>query len=56
MGKVAVVIIFALAVCWGAQKFINISGTAFTLAQVPISWTMVVFVGGVGLCYFLVKK
>lgn len=37
--------VFALAMCWGVSRFVNISATAFHLAQVPISWTMLLFVG-----------
>lgn len=38
--------VFALALCWGVAKFVNVGSTAFTLAQIPISWTMVVFCVG----------
>lgn len=56
LGKVIVVFVFALAVCWGIQKFTNLGGTVFSLASVPISGTMLVFCGAVGLCAWMMKR
>jgi hypothetical protein len=53
--KFLIVVVIGLAVCWGVGKFVNIGATAFTLAQVPISWTMLLFVGTVGLVINRVK-
>lgn len=56
MGKAVVVGIFSLAVCWGVQKFVNLETVAGHVAGVPISWTMIVFGSGVGLCVWLMGK
>jgi hypothetical protein len=44
--RLLIIGVFALALCWGVGRFVNTSATAFHLAQVPISWTMLIFVGG----------
>jgi hypothetical protein len=56
LGKVFVVIIFSLAMCWTVQHFVNLSTTVFTVAQVPISWTMLCFCASMGLCGWLLGK
>lgn len=56
MGKALVVGVFSLAFCWGVQKFVNLETVAGHVAGVPISWTMIVFAGGVGLCMGLMGK
>lgn len=53
LGRYLIIGAFALALCWGVSRFINISATAFSLAQVPISWTMLLFVGA---CIFAGSK
>lgn len=56
MGKAIVVGVFALAMCWGVQKFVNLSATVGHVAGVPISWTMVVFGASCGLCVWLTGR
>lgn len=55
MVKFVIITVFGLAVCWGVGHFVNISATAFTMAQVPISWTMVLFCVSAGLIISRVK-
>lgn len=56
MGKAIVAGVFALALCWGVQKFVNLETVAGHLAGVPISWTMIVFGSGIGLCVWLGRR
>ena len=56
MGKAIVVIIFALAVCWGISHFINLDVVSFYIAGVGITRTMLVAALGVGVCYRLIKR
>lgn len=55
MGKTILVAVFALAMCWGIAKYVNLSATAFSLAGVSINWTMIVMVIMVAIGYRLVK-
>ena len=55
-GKVVVVVVFSLAMCWGVQHFINLNGTVGHIAGVPISWAMLCFCASMGLCIRLVSK
>lgn len=43
LGKVLVAIVFAVAICWGVQRFVYLGGLAFSVAGVGFSWTMVTF-------------
>lgn len=56
MGKAFVVIIFALAVCWGFAHFVNLNVVSFTIAGVGITRTMWIAAIGVGVCYKLIKR
>jgi hypothetical protein len=53
--KAVIVIVFALACCWGVGHFINLGGMVFSLAGVPITWSTLLFCGSAGLIYHRVK-
>jgi len=54
--KLFVVAVFSLALCWGLQKWVDISTQAFSLAGVSFSWTMVLFCAGLIIGYKAVKR
>jgi hypothetical protein len=56
MDKAAVVVVFALAVCWGCAHFVNLNVISFYVAGIGITRTMLVAALGMGLCYKLINK
>ena len=50
--KYLIVIVFALAVCWGVGRYANIGSTAFNVGPVPISWTLLLLGG----CVLVVSR
>jgi hypothetical protein len=46
MGKFLVCLLATGAFCWAISRFINLSGTVFAPAGIPISWMMLVALCG----------
>lgn len=53
--KVVIVIVFALACCWGISHFVNLGHTVFSLAGIPVSGGVILFCLSAGLVYGRVK-
>lgn len=56
MKKAIVVVVFALALCWGVSHFANLNVITFTVAGVGITRTMLCAAFGVGLCAWLMGR
>lgn len=53
--KAFIIVVFSIGICWAVGHFVNLEGIAFHLAGVPVSYTMLVFCGALGLVYGRVK-
>jgi hypothetical protein len=56
MGKLIVVTVFALVCVWALSSFIHMGHTIFMAAGLPVTTGMLIFSGGAGLAYKLVKR